>query len=279
MIEIDATRPIASPLLDMPQEGRDRVARAVDHVVDRVCYEGSAGGRCVYYTMAGCAILMYLGYRVVTQFGSLRLRPDPSDATLWYAIDAESPGALGRGEYHGWIASPEGVFIDFSARDWPDMVESISMDRLSAADAASHAPTGAFAGETTDDVLRWDRPRPRYLWCGADELPDHVRFRPSTQATIALSGRFREAHGESFLRLAIETYKGLLAWPACRRDSWGPVRLAVGGFLGGGPSRLPGRHVAPNSLREFSLAFRWRGAGDQPAHLAVFLTCLSVEGD
>jgi hypothetical protein len=200
-------RPAYSPLLDMPEWKRDVIAGAVHRVVDRVV---GPGGKCGYYTMAGTAILMYLGHRVASQFGSLMLFGDPDDPTLAYTIDAESPGALDRGEYHGWIASPEagGVFIDFSARDWPEMVDGTITGRISVEQAAA-APASAFAGAMSDEVLRWNRPRPDYLWCAGADMPDYVRIRPSMEAIVTQRKRFHEAHGEPFFRMAIETYKAM----------------------------------------------------------------------
>jgi hypothetical protein len=202
----DRSRPVASPLFEMPPARRDRIARAVHRVAGSVI--APFGGKCGYYTMAGAAILMHLGHEVMSQFGSMVLHPDPADPTLMFAIDAESPGALDRGEYHGWIVSPEGVFIDFSARDWSKMVEGVNMGRLSAADAAL-APATAFGGEATDEVMRWNRPPLDYLWCAWNDMPDYVRFRLAAEAIVLQRRRFHEAHGEVFIRMAIRTYEEL----------------------------------------------------------------------
>jgi hypothetical protein len=203
----DRSRPVASPLLDVPTAGRDRIARAVRRAVATM--RRPAGGyHCAGYAAAGAAILAHRGFDVARQFGSFGLAPDPEDPTYMITWAVGSPGAMERGEFHAWLASRDGVVIDFSAPDWPAMVEDTThrMTPEPLDPFPGIAPWGESCAPKAD--VRWERPRPDYLWCAWNELPDYVRYLPDPAATargratsIPPSGR------DELVRLAIWLYR------------------------------------------------------------------------
>jgi hypothetical protein len=147
---------------------------------------------------------------VTTNFGSMKIAPDRADPGLWWGYDAESAGACDRGEFHGWLASPDGVFIDFSAHDWPRLIGRFNRNLPGAAALARDYPTVAFPGAAPPiQAIRWDRPALDYLWCAWTEMPDYVRYIPSAEVTARQRALFHREHGEPFVRLAIQVYRSI----------------------------------------------------------------------
>jgi hypothetical protein len=174
---------VSSPLLDVPAEEKARMARAVHRAVaiTRAPYRG--GYHCCGYAAAGAALLMYKGFEVARQFGSFQLVPDPDDPTYAFTYDAESEGALQRGEFHAWVACSDGVLIDFSAKDWPAMAEDTT-HRLTGEQSKRYPPNAKWGITDVDKRdIEWKQPRLDHLWSAWNELPDYVRYMVSSRVT------------------------------------------------------------------------------------------------
>ena len=188
VFEIDTSRTITSPLLDVPEEERARIARAVHRAVDTL--EGSRTfGFCAYHALAGHHILTNLmGLTCYLQVGSFWMVPDPGDPGLTFYIDAERPTSLVEGEFHVWLADTCGVEIDFSARHWPDMV--------------------AAGQGTYPEPMYYRRPHLDFLWVPCNRRPEGIRYRMNPVASRILHEGMREWEDiDNFLSRVTMLYK------------------------------------------------------------------------
>jgi hypothetical protein len=170
---------VVSPLLEIPIETRDLIAHAVHAAVDGVSVP-KGGGRCFYYMAAACAIFVcrFKEYKIYPQAGSLLLQADPND-DLSFEINAETPDSLAAGEFHCWLISPEGVVLDFSARDYKGMVENSSLRSQLEADRTGSA---FGSGRSTDERAVYRQPHLEYLWEPWSAAARFVHFRPDPTA-------------------------------------------------------------------------------------------------
>lgn len=202
----DRSKAVVSPALDLPEVDRNRIAAIVHGMVDGL--GNFKGGRCAYYALAGFAILEIAKHiHCSIQCGSLTIQPNPEGPTLHFGIDAESPGAKDRGEFHAWIATPEGVMIDFSARDWPQMVGGSKMGRMSAEQARLIG--GAAAEDTVDEPMKYQQVEIPYLWSAWNEMPEFVHLRANFEVTGWLQRELLGWDGmKEFMKQAVKTYLG-----------------------------------------------------------------------
>jgi hypothetical protein len=214
----DRSRRVTSPLLDLTPAERDRIARAVHRAVATMRPPGGGGYHCCGYAAAGAAILLSRGFEVARQFGSFQLVPDPDDPTYAFTYDASSRGAPERGEFHAWLASREGVFIDFSAKDWPAMATDTT-HRMTPEESRQF-PASAKWGVTDihKAVVEWKQPRLDYLWSAWNEVPYYVRYRADPEViTWGQANSMPRATLDELARLTIRLYEldpaVFLAWP------------------------------------------------------------------
>jgi hypothetical protein len=128
-------------------------------------------GSCLYWTLTGMGTLLSLGYRAIIQAGSMSwpIVPAHLDDGMqpthfsyeWSPWREESQAALKLGllpEIHIWIALPDvKELVDFSTKWLPRQA----------------AREGSIWGTA---------PPPDFLWCGVEDLPAGVVYKPDMEA-------------------------------------------------------------------------------------------------
>ncbi len=143
--------------------------------------EHMKGGSCLYWSTTLASVLVGLGYRALIQAGSVYwpILPKAQDdgkrpthfSYEWSPWREESQAALKLGllpEIHVWVGLPDSKeIVDFSTKYFPQ-----------------HAAV---------EGLKWRTPPPPdFLWCGPDELPEGVIYRPKIDAIQFILKRIQE---------------------------------------------------------------------------------------
>jgi hypothetical protein len=163
-IKLHPDQTVKDPLLEVSEEQRNRIVGAAQRAV--ATFDNDGGGLCVHYAIAGWYLITkYLKLPCSIQCGTLLLQADPEDPTLLFAIDGDREDSVRNGEFHAWIGTQTGVFIDLSAKDWPDLVEGKVGQLILLPDGSSPS-------------FRYRRPHLNHIWSAWNRTPDWIHMRP-----------------------------------------------------------------------------------------------------
>jgi hypothetical protein len=134
---------------------------------------GDGFGQCFYYAQAGHGLLSLTNHAPnYVQAGSLYLQPNPQDPTYWRACVPEAHG-VDRGEFHCWLASESGVFIDFASRHFRRWVEEIIPHN----GILEQGPGYVILSREPKEDVPWTRPDPPVVvWGSPHDSWDWLRY-------------------------------------------------------------------------------------------------------
>ena len=164
---------------------QDIIAKAIH---DAVASMPSPAGRCLFYAHCGQMILkIFENIESFVQVGSLSLFVDPNDPSLMVKYNAAN-GNYRLSEFHAWLATRDGIVIDFSTRDFRSMVEG----EIRSEHAVAKGPVSASFGDAVfvGERIKYRRPTLDYIWCRAQDIPRFVRYTADAMATMAVVGAF-----------------------------------------------------------------------------------------